>query len=174
MVKNFSSYLKETYDIKPGDRVAIYAANSIEWIVSFWSVVSLGAVACALNGWWNGKEAEAAIEDAQPKLILADSKRIERFNQQPSNLINFDEFSFQDLKNTKESQFSSIAEDDCACLLYTSGTTGSPKGVMTSHRSMISNTMLQLLQGAAVSARSSKLGVNWGHCLLYTSDAADE
>ncbi len=161
LVKNFSSYLKETYDIKPGDRVAIYAANSIEWIVSFWSVVSLGAVACALNGWWNGKEAEAAIDDAQPKLILADSKRIERFNQQPSNLINFDEFAFQDLRNIKESQFSSIAEDDCACLLYTSGTTGSPKGVMTSHRSMISNTMLQLLQGAAVSARSSKLGVNW-------------
>ena len=41
LVKNFSSYLKETYDIKPGDRVAIYAANSIEWIVSFWSVVSV-------------------------------------------------------------------------------------------------------------------------------------
>ena len=161
MVKNFSSYLKETYDINPGDRVAIYAANSIEWIVSFWSVVSLGAVACALNGWWNGKEAEAAIEDAEPKVILADSKRIERFNQQPSNLINLDEFAFQDLSNTTEFQFSSIAEDDCACLLYTSGTTGSPKGVMTSHRSMISNTMLQLLQGAAVSARSSKLGVNW-------------
>ncbi len=162
LVKNFSSYLKETYDIKSGDRVAIYAANSIEWIVSFWSLVSLGAVACALNGWWNGKEAEVAIEDAQPKLILADSKRIERFNKQPSNLINFDEFAFQDLRSITESEFSSIAEDDCACLLYTSGTTGSPKGVMTSHRSMISNTMLQLLQGAAVSARSSKLGVNWG------------
>jgi len=161
LVKNFSSHLKETYDIKPGDRVAIYAANSIEWIVSFWSVVSLGAVACALNGWWNGKEAEAAIEDAEPIVILADSKRIERFNQQPSNLINLDEFAFQDLSNITEFQFSSIEEDDCACLLYTSGTTGSPKGVMTSHRSMISNTMLQLLQGAAVSARSSKLGVNW-------------
>ena len=45
------------------------------------------------------------------------------------------------------------------CLLYTSGTTGTPKGVMTSHRSMIANSTLQMLQGAAVSQHSSSYGL---------------
>lgn len=161
LVKRFSNFLNKQYSIQPGDRVAIYAANSIDWIISFWSVISLGGIVCALNGWWNGKEAEAAIADANPKLILVDSKRLERLRDDYTNLINFDEFDFRELDEEADFRTAQISEDDCACLLYTSGTTGSPKGVMTSHRSMVSNTMLQLLQGAAVSSRSSKLGVDW-------------
>ncbi|MEK9649755.1 MAG: class I adenylate-forming enzyme family protein [Gammaproteobacteria bacterium] len=161
LVKKFAKYLKVTFGIAPGDRVAIYAANSIEWIIAFWSIVSLGAVTCALNGWWNGREAEAAIQDAQPKLVLADSKRLQRLENIPKNIINFDDLNIYEISSKSNSDFIKVDEDDCACLLYTSGTTGSPKGVMTSHRSMISNTMLQLLQGAAVAARSTKLGANW-------------
>ena len=152
--------LRSKYNVGPGDRVAIYAANSPEWIIFFWATVSIGAIACGLNGWWNGKEAIKALDAASPKLLVGDEKRISRLPSHDHPQIIFEELLLTDYPNI-DHNFHDANEDDCACLLYTSGTTGTPKGVMTSHRSMISNTMLQLLQGASVAARSSKLGTDW-------------
>jgi long-chain acyl-CoA synthetase len=152
--------LRSNYNVGPGDRVAIYAANSPEWIIFFWATVSIGGIACGLNGWWNGKEAIKALEAASPKLLVGDEKRISRLSSHNHPQIIFEELALSDYPNI-DHNFYDANEDDCACLLYTSGTTGTPKGVMTSHRSMISNTMLQLLQGASVAARSSKLGTDW-------------
>ena len=152
--------LRSKYNVGPGDRVAIYAANSPEWIIFFWATVSIGAIACGLNGWWNGKEAIKALDAASPKLLVGDEKRISRLPSHDYPQIIFEELVLTDYPNI-DHNFHDANEDDCACLLYTSGTTGTPKGVMTSHRSMISNTMLQLLQGASVAARSSKLGTDW-------------
>ncbi len=152
--------LRSKYNVGPGDRVAIYAANSPEWIIFFWATVSIGGIACGLNGWWNGKEAIKALEAASPKLLVGDEKRISRLPSHDHPQIIFEELVLTDYPNI-DHNFHDANEDDCACLLYTSGTTGTPKGVMTSHRSMISNTMLQLLQGASVAARSSKLGTDW-------------
>ena len=152
--------LRSKYNVGPGDRVAIYAANSPEWIIFFWATVSIGGIACGLNGWWNGKEAIKALDAASPKLLVGDEKRISRLPSHDHPQIIFEELVLTDCPNI-DHNFHDANEDDCACLLYTSGTTGTPKGVMTSHRSMISNTMLQLLQGASVAARSSKLGTDW-------------
>ena len=152
--------LRSKYNVGPGDRVAIYAANSPEWIIFFWATVSIGGIACGLNGWWNGKEAIKALDAASPKLLVGDEKRISRLPSHDYPQIIFEELALSDYPNI-DHNFHDANEDDCACLLYTSGTTGTPKGVMTSHRSMISNTMLQLLQGASVAARSSKLGTDW-------------
>ena len=152
--------LRSKYNVGPGDRVAIYAANSPEWIIFFWATVSIGAIACGLNGWWNGKEAIKALDAASPKLLVGDEKRISRLSSHDHSQTIFEELVLTDYPNI-DHNFHEANEDDCACLLYTSGTTGTPKGVMTSHRSMISNTMLQLLQGASVAARSSKLGTDW-------------
>ena len=152
--------LRSKYNVGPGDRVAIYAANSPEWIIFFWATVSIGGIACGLNGWWNGKEAIKALDAASPKLLVGDEKRISRLPSHDHPQIIFEELVLTDYPNI-DHNFHDVNEDDCACLLYTSGTTGTPKGVMTSHRSMISNTMLQLLQGASVAARSSKLGTDW-------------
>ena len=152
--------LRSKYNVGPGDRVAIYAANSPEWIIFFWATVSIGGIACGLNGWWNGKEAIKALDAASPKLLVGDEKRISRLPSHDHPQIIFEELVLTNYPNI-DHNFHDANEDDCACLLYTSGTTGTPKGVMTSHRSMISNTMLQLLQGASVAARSSKLGTDW-------------
>tara|TARA_B100001248_G_scaffold181754_2_gene138349 strand:- start:752 stop:2407 length:1656 start_codon:yes stop_codon:yes gene_type:complete len=152
--------LRSKYNVSPGDRVAIYAANSPEWIIFFWATVSIGGIACGLNGWWNGKEAIKALDAASPKLLVGDEKRISRLPSHDHPQIIFEELVLTDYPSI-DHNFHDANEDDCACLLYTSGTTGTPKGVMTSHRSMISNTMLQLLQGASVAARSLKLGTDW-------------
>ena len=161
LVKKVAYILQHEYGVEPGDRVAIYAANCPHWIIFFWATVSIGGIACGLNGWWKGSEALKAIEDANPKLIAADQKRFDRIDQQ----VNHPALIFESLDLTKDSSaiesFVRLPEDECACLLYTSGTTGTPKGVMTSHRSMIANSTLQMLQGAAVSQDSGSKGIDW-------------
>jgi long-chain acyl-CoA synthetase len=161
LVKKVAYMLQHDYGVEPGDRVAIYAANCPHWIVFFWATVSIGGIACGLNGWWKGSEALKAIEDANPKLIVADQKRFDRISDQVKHPV----LIFEDMDLRQDSPvldaFTRLAEDECACLLYTSGTTGTPKGVMTSHRSMIANSTLQMLQGAAVSQDVISKGINW-------------
>ena len=161
LVKRAAHLLQSKHKVQEGDRVCIYAANSPEWIIFFWATVSLGAIACGLNGWWKGSEAIKAIRDADPKVVVADQirfQRIEDLMQDP--VIIFEDFDINLYEHEIDS-FLRTDEDACACLLYTSGTTGTPKGVMTSHRSMIANSTLQMLQGAAVSQDSSSKGIDW-------------
>ena len=161
LVKKAAHILQTKYEVQQGDRVAIYAANSPEWIIFFWATVSLGAIACGLNGWWKGSEAIKAINDADPKVVVADQARFERIDETLEHPVMI--FEQHDLPAYEQAldSFIRVDEDECACLLYTSGTTGTPKGVMTSHRSMIANSTLQMLQGAAVSQDSSSKGIDW-------------
>ncbi len=161
LVKKAAHILQTKYEVQQGDRVAIYAANSPEWIIFFWATVSLGAIACGLNGWWKGSEAIKAINDADPKVVVADQARFERIDETLEHpVIIFEQHDLPAHEQALDS-FIRVDEDECACLLYTSGTTGTPKGVMTSHRSMIANSTLQMLQGAAVSQDSSSKGIDW-------------
>jgi len=161
LVKKTAHFLQNKYNVKAGDRVAIYASNCPEWIIFFWATVSIGAIACALNGWWKGSEAIKAIEDADPNIIVADQKRFDRIPEQLKQpVLIFEDLDLTSYEHELDS-FVRVDEDKCACLLYTSGTTGTPKGVMTSHRSMIANSTLQMLQGAAVSQDSSSHGIDW-------------
>ena len=161
LVKKAAHILQTKYEVHQGDRVAIYAANSPEWIIFFWATVSLGAIACGLNGWWKGSEAIKAINDADPKVVVADQARFERIEETLEHpLMIFEQRELSAHEKALDS-FIRVDEDECACLLYTSGTTGTPKGVMTSHRSMIANSTLQMLQGAAVSQDSSSKGIDW-------------
>ena len=161
LVKKAAHILQTKYEVHQGDRVAIYAANSPEWIIFFWATVSLGAIACGLNGWWKGSEAIKAINDADPKVVVADQARFERIDETLEHPVMI--FEQHDLSGYEQAldSFIRVDEDECACLLYTSGTTGTPKGFMTSHRSMIANSTLQKLQGAAVSQDSSSKGIDW-------------
>ena len=161
LVKKAAHILQTKYEVQQGDRVAIYAANSPEWIIFFWATVSLGAIACGLNGWWKGSEAIKAINDADPKVVVADQARFERIDETLEHPVMI--FEQRDLSAHEQAvdSFIRVDEDECACLLYTSCTTGTPKGVMTSHRSMIANSTLQMLQGAAVSQDSSSKGIDW-------------
>ncbi len=161
LVKKAAHILQTKYEVQQGDRVAIYAANSPEWIIFFWATVSLGAIACGLNGWWKGFEAIKAINDADPKVVVADQARFERIDETLEHpVVIFEHYDLSAHEQALDS-FIRVDEDECACLLYTSGTTGTPKGVMTSHRSMIANSTLQMLQGAAVSQDSSSKGIDW-------------
>ena len=77
-VASVAAALRDRYGVQPGDRVAILAANCPEWIVTFWATVSLGAIAVGLNGWWVGPEIRYGIEDSDPRVLVADRRRLDR------------------------------------------------------------------------------------------------
>jgi acyl-CoA synthetase (AMP-forming)/AMP-acid ligase II len=140
-VASVAKALRERFGVGPGDRVAILAANCPEWIVTFWATVSLGAIAVGLNGWWTGDEILYGVGDCEPKLLVADAKRLARLaGSSPGVPVVEIESGFgalwhHDLSAPLPDQ--PIAEDDPAIILYTSGTTGRPKGAVQSHRNVV-------------------------------------
>src|SRR4051812_32725951 len=77
-VARYAARLRGEYGIGPGDRVAIWGANGLGWLLAFWATTSIGAVVVAMNGWWTPVEAQNALELTAPALLLADAKRRER------------------------------------------------------------------------------------------------
>ncbi|CAM2778986.1 class I adenylate-forming enzyme family protein [Prescottella defluvii] len=134
--------LREKYGVGKGDRVGILAANAPEWVVSFWAAQALGAIAVGFNAWWTTREIEYGIGHARPSALIVDAKRaavldgldvgvpVLTMEQDLPQLI--EEFAGTDLPDTD------VAEDDPAVILYTSGTSGRPKGAVHSHRNLLS------------------------------------
>ena len=140
-VASVAAALRDEYDIQPGDRVAILAANCAEWPIAFWATVSLGGIVAALNGWWTRDEIEYGVADSDPKLLIGDRKRLERIAGVDLGVrvleIEADFAKLEAHAPTAALPEQPIAEDDRAVILYTSGTTGRPKGAVATHRSII-------------------------------------
>jgi long-chain acyl-CoA synthetase len=146
--------LQEKYGVKKGDRVAILAANTPEWIITFWATISLGAIAVGLNGWWVADEIMFGISDSEPKVLIGDKKRLARLDgvDLPVPVVTM-ETDFESLSGFNDDTDLStvpILEDDPACILYTSGTTGRPKGAVQSHRNIIALIGLQIFHGLRI------------------------
>jgi acyl-CoA synthetase (AMP-forming)/AMP-acid ligase II len=151
-VASVARALRERFDVGPGDRVAILAANCPEWIVTFWATISLGAIAVGLNGWWTGDEILYGVGDCQPKLLVADAKRLARLGGGSAGVPFVEiESQFAALWNhdlTAPLPDTTIAADDPAIILYTSGTTGRPKGAVQSHRNVVALVTISMYSGA--------------------------
>ena len=150
-VASVASALRRLYGVSPGDRVAILSANHPAWIVTFWATVSLGAIAVGLNGWWVRDEIRYGLADAEPKVLVGDRKRLQRLAPTDVSMPVVEiERDFQDLwTHDPDAALPAepIEEDAAACILYTSGTTGRPKGVVNSHRNVIAVVGLQAFHG---------------------------
>ena len=138
--------------IGKGDRVAILAANCPEWIVTYWAVVSLGGVVVAMNGWWAADEIRFGIALADPVLLVADQRRLDRLEGEdpgvPTIVIEDDFDALWNFDQTAALPDVAIDEDDPAVLLFTSGTTGRPKGALLSNRNLIGFVFTAFCMGA--------------------------
>ncbi|MGH0037263.1 MAG: class I adenylate-forming enzyme family protein [Myxococcota bacterium] len=153
-VASVARALRDEYGVGPGDRVAILAANCPEWIATFWATVAMGAIAVGLNGWWARDEILFGLEDAEPRLLVGDRKRLARLDGCPIPVPVVEIESAYDAlwkhDPVAELPDAPIAEDDPATILYTSGTTGRPKGAINTHRNIVAITALQFFHGARV------------------------
>ncbi|NEW51183.1 acyl--CoA ligase [Nocardia cyriacigeorgica] len=133
--------LRDRYGVSKGDRVGILAANTPEWVVTFWAAQCLGAIAVGYNAWWAPPEIAYGIGHTTPSVLITDAKRADRMAELgldvPVLTMERDIPALIDEFADGEPPTTPVDEDDPAVILYTSGTSGRPKGVTHSHRNLI-------------------------------------
>lgn len=136
--------------IKARDKVIIYAENSIFFYIAYFAVWQIGGIVVPLNTFLHEKELSFIINDSEPKLIFcSESLKINLDKLTQVGLIqNLPPILTQEsvdwstaIPSSVKFEITKLGIDELCALLYTSGTTGVPKGVMLSSRNAITNAM---------------------------------
>jgi long-chain acyl-CoA synthetase len=170
---HFAKVLREQFGVEKGDRVAIIMRNYPQWAAAFWATLAIGAIATPLNSWWTGEELEYGLSDSGAKVAVVDPEKLERIREHLPKLPRLKHvivargmeeeanpiISSMDKLIGRPNSWASLAEaslpdaevgpEDDATIMYTSGTTGKPKGALGTHRAIISN----VFNGLACQAR---------------------
>ena len=145
--------LTTVYQVKPGDRIAICARNSPEWCIAYMAATIIGATIVPMNSWWKGSELEYGLRDSGSKLAFVDQARFEEIKPfiksldlnviiiRPEKNLSYPEFH-SIIRNTaplsdEEIRGMGVNSEHNASIMYTSGSTGHPKGVLSTHRNII-------------------------------------
>ena len=145
--------LVHRYGIERGDRVAIGMRNCPEWVIAFMAITSCGAISVSLNGWWSGKELEFGLKDCGVRVVFLDPPRHERLagrlpaldvscigarweDRLPEDVADFDELLLEAAGAPMPDVELTPADD--VVILFSSGTTGFPKGALSTHRAVLS------------------------------------
>jgi acyl-CoA synthetase (AMP-forming)/AMP-acid ligase II len=143
--------LRTTFGVQRGDRVAIAMRNLPEFVIGFWGAAVLGAVVVPLNSWWTGAELGYALENAGARVAFLDDERLARVVDHAYatavHLVGVHterdaDAQFDDLMRGTPLPDDAIAHlepDDPVTILYTSGTTGRPKGALGTNRNHLHN-----------------------------------
>ena len=150
-IDEIATVLVERYGVTKGDRVAINMRNYPEWITAFGAATSIGAIAGLVNAWWTGPEIEFGLVDADAKVMITDRERVDRMGDrlQALNIHGLVVRSEGDLPPGCDHladvvtpgatmPMVEIHPDDDATILFTSGTTGVPKGAVSTNRGVMS------------------------------------
>ena len=158
--------------VTKGDRVALASRNLPEWPVAFFAVTVLGAICVPLNAWWTSPELVYGLTNSGSKVLICDAERLARIEphrgelpaletvivsrlaEAPAGVLRLEDLigtsaQWPDLPDADLPE-AELAADDPATILYTSGTTGHPKGALGTHRNLVTN----ILSGGYAAARS--------------------
>jgi acyl-CoA synthetase (AMP-forming)/AMP-acid ligase II len=156
MANRISAALQQQFGIKKGDRVAILLGNGISFTASYFAIVRLCAVVVPLNTRYKATELSFELNDSGAKALIAEPQFYKGLEAVKDDLetvshifIDGDETPpgtrpFKELANYESTTFEKpdISEWDLSNIMYTSGTTGQPKGAMQFHRGSIATAML--------------------------------
>ena len=135
--------------VKHGDRVAIAMRNYPEWVLAFTAITAIGAVAVGMNAHWQADEMAYALADCDARVVFADSERLQRLEQGTALqvlAVRTDKLppgarslaALTAAVGDVPMPPADIAPDDLAIMMYTSGSTGHPKGVPSTQRNILS------------------------------------
>jgi long-chain acyl-CoA synthetase len=159
-------------DVKPGDRVAIAMRNYPEWMLCYWATLSVGAAVVGMNAWWIGSEMLYALEDSTPKVMILDFERLKQLGDLRKEVSDIALLGVRfpaaeagvtpwadAIANPATLPMLDIDTDEDACIFYTSGTTGKPKGAQLTHRGCVSNVWSMMFAGALQRTLAVKNGL---------------
>ena len=154
-----------------GDRVAILSANNVEWVVMWWAAAAIGAVVVPLNAWWKTDELEFGLRDSGAKLLFCDPKRWQAVRDLVEALPELEHVFVTELEEPDGVARpggellgddpgmlpdAGVDEDDLFAIVYTSGTTGRPKGATLTHRQAVANLQNIFCLGIANASRGGE------------------
>lgn len=122
-----------------GTPIAFLARNRLECTIAFWAAHCLGAVVVLCNPWWSENEVKLALELSTPVMVLCDEETIRHLPDEINGKSVEGFSSFLNVSEAPPLPQPEITEDSPAMVIFTSGTEGTPKGVILSQRSVIVN-----------------------------------
>jgi long-chain acyl-CoA synthetase len=153
--------LKDRHGLAKGDRLAVLAYNSPDWLLTLFGAVSVGGIGVGLNGWWSSEEIAYGLEDSGSRYLVVDERLWPRVEPLAGQLPALEKIFFigddppagtvpvtELLGERDDVPTVPIDEDDPFVILYTSGTTGRSKGCITTHRGTISQVNGIFFSGA--------------------------
>ena len=167
IIAGLARCLAREYGLRKGDRVAVCMRNYPEWVPVFWASQVLGLVLVPLNAWWTATELRYALADSGASLVVADAERTALLQAGRLPLIEVrgggrawsSVRRWDDLLGSLDPATAppdvEVRPDDDSTILYTSGTTGQPKGAIGTHRNHctnVCNTLLSALVNATIRA----------------------
>ncbi|MBI2820960.1 MAG: AMP-binding protein, partial [Acidobacteria bacterium] len=142
--------------VRKGDRVLIALRNRLEHVISHWALQQIGAVPTPVNFRFSPEEMRYVLEDCSASVILFEpttrTAAMEAVRKKPAKLVFVGDetpegaISFRELSVDGPSQPADVAESDLALILYTSGTTGRPKGVPRTHKNQCAGALAHVIQ----------------------------
>ncbi len=154
--------LRDGFGLEPGDRLAILAYNSPDWLMALFGASSVGGIGVGLNGWWAAEEIEYGLSDSGSRFLVVDERLWPRVEGLVGKLDSLERVFFigshpppgtvpiaELLAPHDAMPGDPIDEDDPFVILYTSGTTGRSKGCITTQRGTLTQVLGIVFAGVA-------------------------
>ena len=135
------SHALHALGVTPGDRVAVQVEKSPWFLLAYLGCLRAGAALLPINPASTDAEVAHVVADAQPSLLVHDPSRTPPPGPEARTVDAGGAGTFTDVVNEQADAFDDVRQrpDDLAAVLYTSGTTGAPKGAMLTHRNLAAN-----------------------------------
>src|SRR5258708_28018606 len=118
--------------VKPGDRVGIYSASHLDWVIAYLGAQRAGACVVPMNPEYHSAEVEHIVSNAEPSLVIVDSERAPVVEK-----LGLRSVDVHDPPRATRPPMPDLTPDSPAAILYTSGTTGRPKGAILDHGGLL-------------------------------------